>query len=187
VVDQSDRSGRRVGVRPFTLDNARVADPRPGGISLKARAHGGRWLDIDDLATPQRERQRHTAGTSADIDDDIVRFDIRSDDRQVWTKRSEWIGFQEGMVGRATGAFISRRLRAAQPRALRKHGVHASGISVSRTSAIGRHHSIFRLVSVSLTTRKISGFSPSRYEKISTRWNTRNDLFWCGAQTKKSA
>jgi hypothetical protein len=61
------------------------------------------------------------------------------------------------MVGGASGALISRRLWAAQTGALREHGVDPSGISFGRTFAIGRHHSIFRLISVSLTTRQIFG------------------------------
>src|SRR5262249_30667672 len=48
---------------PFAFDDVRVGDPHPGGIRPKAYRHGGRWLDIDDLATPQGERQRHTART----------------------------------------------------------------------------------------------------------------------------
>jgi hypothetical protein len=156
VVHQSDRSGRCVNVRPFSLDDARVGDLCPGGISPKAHRHGGRRLDIDDLAAPQGERQRDAPCTPADIDYNIVRFDIRTDDRQVWTKRSEWIGFQEGMVSGATSAFISRRLPAAQPRALRQHRVDPSGIPAGRTFVIGRHRSIFRLISVSSTTTKIS-------------------------------
>src|SRR5262249_6348808 len=112
--------------RPFTFEEADVGNPRPRGIRLKACRHGGRWLDIDDLATPQGERQRHTARTPSDIDYDVVRFDIRSDDRQVWTKRSEWIGLYKRMVGGASSTLISRRLRTAQPGALRKHGIDAS-------------------------------------------------------------
>jgi hypothetical protein len=59
------------------------------------------------------------------------------------------------MVGGATSAFISRRLRAAQPRTLRDHGIDPSGIPISRTFTIGRHHSIFRIVSASSTTSQI--------------------------------
>ena len=149
VVHQSDRSGRCVNVRPFTFDDARVADPRPGSISPKAHRHVGRRLDIDDLAAPRGERQRDPACTTSDIDYDIVRFDVRSDDREVWTKRSEWIGLHKRMVGGATSALISRRLRAAQALALREHGINPSSIAVGRTVAIGRHHGIFRLVWVS--------------------------------------
>jgi hypothetical protein len=65
------------------------------------------------------------------------------------------------MVGGATSASISRRLRTAQAHALREYGINSSGIPVGRTFAIGRHHSIFRLISVSSITTKISGFSPS--------------------------
>jgi hypothetical protein len=91
------------------------------------------------------------------------------------------------MVGGATSAFISRRLRAAQPRTLRDHGIDPSGIAVGRTFAIGLHHSVFHLISVSSTTRKIFGFSPSGHEKISTRWNTRNDLSLAQRAVKKRA
>jgi hypothetical protein len=70
------------------------------------------------------------------------------------------------MVGGATSAFISRRLRAAQPRSLREHCVDSSGIAVGGGFASGRHHSIFRLISMSSTTRKISGLSPSQYKNF---------------------
>jgi hypothetical protein len=49
------------------------------------------------------------------------------------------------MVGGATSAFISRRLRTTQARALREHGVDPSAISVGRTFAIGCHHRVFNL------------------------------------------
>jgi hypothetical protein len=95
---------------------------------------------------------------------------------------TKWIGLHKRMVGGAAGAC---GLRTAQPRALREHGVHACGISVGRTVVTGHHHGIFRLISVSSITRKISRFSPTRYEKISTRWNTRNDLFWLARNQKR--
>jgi hypothetical protein len=145
-------------VRPFTLDDARVADPRSGGIRSKADGHGGRRLDIDDLAAPQGERQRDAPCTPSDIDYDIVRFDIRSDDSKVWIKRSEWIGLQEGMVGGAADALISRWLRAAQTGTLRQDGIDPSSIPIGRTFTAGYHHGIFRLISLSSTTTQIFGF-----------------------------
>jgi hypothetical protein len=70
------------------------------------------------------------------------------------------------IVGGATSAPISQRLQAAQARALRQHGVHPSGIPAGCSFSIGRHHSIFRFISVSWASRKISGFSSSRYNTI---------------------
>jgi hypothetical protein len=159
VVHQRDRPGRCVSLRPFTFDDAGIADPRLGGISPEAQPHAGRRLDIDHLAAPQGERQRDTACTPSDIDYDIVRFNIRSDNRQIWTKRSERIGLYERMVGGAADAGISRRLRAAQPRTLREHGVDPRSVPVGRTFIVARHHSIFRLISPSSTTknRRFSG------------------------------
>src|SRR5262249_52951408 len=144
--------------RPFTFEEADVGNPRPRGIRLKACRHGGRWLDIDDLATPQSERQRHTARTPSDIDYDVVRFDIRSDDRQVWTKRSERIGLHKRMVGRASSAPISRRLRTAQSGALCKDGVPPSGISVACCAvAVGRNSQIFSVQAVSRIANREAG------------------------------
>src|ERR1700746_3021665 len=77
VVHQGAPSRRCVNLRPFTFDDAGVADPSPGGISTEAHPHGGRRLDIDDLTTSQGERQRDTACTPSYIDYDIVRFNIR--------------------------------------------------------------------------------------------------------------
>jgi len=92
------------------------------------------------------------------------------------------------VVGGAPSAFISRRLRAAQPRALREHGIDPGSISVSCTLAMGRHHrSIFRLVSGSSITRKISGFSPSGHEKVSTDGTVAMILLWWSAQSKENA
>src|SRR5207248_1536938 len=143
--------------RPFAFDDARVGDPRPGGIRPKACRHGGRWLDVDDFATPQGERQRHTARTPADIDDDVVRVDIRSDDRQVWTKRSEWVGLYKRMVGGASSTLISRRLRTAQPGALRKHGVDPGSISVGCAVTVGRHSRILSVHAVNRIANRIAG------------------------------
>jgi hypothetical protein len=91
------------------------------------------------------------------------------------------------MVGGATTAFISRRLRAAQPRTLGEHGIDPGSIPIGRSFAIGHHHSIFRLVSVSSTTRDIFAF-PSWYQKISIRGNTRNNwlYYWRSAQSKRA-
>ena len=136
MVHQSDRSGRCVNVRPFALDDARVADPRRGGILLKPIPMVGEGSTLMTSRHRKGERQRDTACTPSDIDYDIVGFDIRSDDRQVWIKRSEWIGLHERMVGGATSALISRRLRTAQTRALREHGIDPSGIVVSRVSPL---------------------------------------------------
>jgi hypothetical protein len=72
------------------------------------------------------------------------------------------------VVGGASSASISGRLRTAQARALREHGINPSGVPVGRTFTIGHHHSTFRFISVSSTTRNISGFSPLRHEKAST-------------------
>jgi hypothetical protein len=58
------------------------------------------------------------------------------------------------MVGGASGASISWRRRAAQARALREHGIDPRRIAIGRSFSIGRHHSIFRLISMSSTTRK---------------------------------
>jgi hypothetical protein len=92
------------------------------------------------------------------------------------------------MVGGATSAFISRRLRTAQPRALREHGIDPSGIPVGCTVAISRHHSILRLISVSLTTRKISGFfAVAVRENFDPMEKPAMICFWCGAQSKMSA
>jgi hypothetical protein len=80
------------------------------------------------------------------------------------------------MVGGATSASISRRLRPAQPRSLREHRIDPSGIPIGRTFAACRHHLTFRLNSLPSTARQIFGFSPSRQKKISIRWRTRNEL-----------
>ena len=61
--------------------------------------------------------------------------------------------FREGMVGGASSAFISQRLRAAQARALREHGIDPSSIPVGRVVAMGRHHGIF-LKNLCSTNRK---------------------------------
>src|SRR6516164_7362629 len=52
------------------------------------------------------------------------------------------LAFREGMVGGASSAFISQRLRAAHPRTLREHGIAPSSILVGRVVAMGRHHGI---------------------------------------------
>jgi hypothetical protein len=82
------------------------------------------------------------------------------------------------MVGGASSAFISRRLRAAQPRALREHGVDPSCVPVGRIFTMGHHVGIFRLISPVIDNQTDFDFSslPSWYQKISIRWNTRNDL-----------
>jgi len=57
------------------------------------------------------------------------------------------------MVGGASSAFISQRLRTAQPRTLREHGIDPSSIPVGRVVAMGRHHGIF-LKNLCSTNRK---------------------------------
>jgi hypothetical protein len=163
--------------------------PASAAFSPKAHRHRGRRLDIDDLAAPQGERQRDPTCAPSDVDYDIVGFDIRSDDRQVWIKWSERIGFHKRMVGGAANASISRRLQTAQARALREHGIDPGSVPVGRTFAVCRHHRIFRLMSLPSTTRQIFVVSPlpSWYQKISIRWNNRNHLLLWRRAVKKRA
>ena len=87
--------------------------PAPAAFLLKPMAIVGEGSTLMTSRHRKGERQRDAACTASDIDDDVVGFDVRSDDRQVWTKRSEWIGLYERVVGGAANAGISRRLRAA--------------------------------------------------------------------------
>jgi hypothetical protein len=74
------------------------------------------------------------------------------------------------MVGGAAGAFVSRRLRAAQTGTLREHRIDPSSVPAGRIFATGRHHSIFQPARFWLPP------SPSWYQKSSIRSNARNNL-----------
>jgi len=64
------------------------------------------------------------------------------------------------MVGGASSALISRRLRTAQPGALRKHGIDPSSISVGCAVAVGRHSRIFSVHAVNRIANREAGALP---------------------------
>jgi hypothetical protein len=68
---------------------------------------------VDDLTAAQGQRECDPARTSADIDDDIIRCNIRGDDVEIRVKRSTRIGLQEWTVGRETCEEVARGLWTA--------------------------------------------------------------------------
>ncbi|MFZ3253716.1 MAG: hypothetical protein WA133_05485, partial [Syntrophales bacterium] len=115
VVHQGNRRPhRRSNGEPIACNDAGVGDSRRDGVGSKARAHGGRWFHIDNLAATHGKGERDSARTPADIDDDVFRFNIRGDNLQVRVERSTWIGLQKRVVGRETCKEIPRGLRTAQ-------------------------------------------------------------------------
>ena len=75
-------------------------------------------------------------------DDDIVRFDIRGDDLEVRVERSTGIGLFQRVVAGKTGEETARGLRAAQPNALRQHGIDPSGIPVCGLAGVLKRHEV---------------------------------------------
>jgi hypothetical protein len=142
VVHQCDRPCRRIDCEPIVFYQARVTDPRLGGIGHKASAHRNRGLDVDDLAAMQGERQRNSAGAASDIDDDIIRLDIRCNGLEVRVRRSMRIGLHERVIAWQAREQVSRRLPPAQSGALREHGIDPSSIPLGCVVAVDRHRGI---------------------------------------------
>jgi len=80
VVHQRNCSYGWFNFEPVVFDYPGVDDPGSAGIGPKAGSHGGRGLNIDDLSATQGERQRDSACAPSDIDDDVIRLDVRRDD-----------------------------------------------------------------------------------------------------------
>ena len=79
----------------------------------------------------------------SDIDDDIIRLDIRCYDLEVWVRRSTRIGLHERVIAWQTREEVSRRLAPAQAGALHEHGIDPSSIPVGRVVAMCLHLGIF--------------------------------------------
>ena len=94
-------------------------------------------------------RQRRASGNEtrpappSDIDNDIIRLDIRCNNLEIWVQRSTRIGLHERVIAWQTREEVSRRLAPAQASALGEHGIDPSSIPVGRVVVMGRHHGIF--------------------------------------------
>jgi hypothetical protein len=71
---------------------------------------------IEIIAKPSR--------TTADINDDIIRCNIRGNSLQIRVERSTQIGLQERVVGWETREEVPWGLRTAQAGPLREDGIH---------------------------------------------------------------
>jgi hypothetical protein len=90
----------------------------------------------------QGQRERDPARPPADINDDIIRGNIRGKSLQIRVERSTWIGRQERVVGREPREEVARGLRTTQAGPLREDGIHPRSILLGGGSGSCYRHSL---------------------------------------------